>query len=209
MGSLMVRGIEVELITRRLDPGNEMRLRLWEKQNGKCECCGDELKEGRYEVAHIIARASSIGDEGNAEHNLCLTCKPCHNEENHAQDLSNPWYGHTLASHPSPVLQDLFEKEGKPRQQVFGSGATSGKPVYEIDARGSRSNGIWEYGYGIPIFSPVDDPERCLDDNGLWRHEPTYWHDIWVSCSDYDLEDAEEADECMPYDGEHLYPIGR
>ena len=66
----MVRGLEVELVTQRMDPGKETRARLWEKQEGKCACCGEALEEGKCDVAHIIARASSLGEDGNAETNL-------------------------------------------------------------------------------------------------------------------------------------------
>lgn len=42
----------------------------------------------------------------------------------------------------------------------------------------------------------------------MWRHEPSYWHEIWLACPDYNLDGPEEADHCMSYDGEHLYTIG-
>ncbi len=83
--------------------------------------------------------------------------------------------------------------------------------VYKLDARGSRPNAIWEYPYRLPIFSPLDQPERCLDDSGNWRRNLTDWDYIWVAASEEDLGldllDPDDADWCMPYDGKHLYPL--
>ena len=83
--------------------------------------------------------------------------------------------------------------------------------MYRLDARGSRPNAVWEYPYRLPIFSPIDEPERCLTGDGHWVRNPSEWDYVWVAASGkdlgLDLEDPEDADYCMPYDGEHLYPI--
>ena len=110
MGVIMARAVEVDLITKRVDPGEEKVAALKKRQEGCCSECGELLEDGRFEVCHIIPRASSIGEEGNALSNLTLKCKPCHNNENHAQDLSKQkQFSHTLASHPSPWIYDLFK----------------------------------------------------------------------------------------------------
>ena len=162
LGAWMFRGMENNLITKRIHAQPETIKCLMIQQEGKCSTCDELLQEGRFEVCHVIPRASSIGDEGNQVPNLTLKCKPCHNDENHSQDLSNQKQtGHTLASHPSPFLHYLFHWGGKPPQQVCGQGYDDpqiGKDVYELDARGSRPNAIFEYPYRIPIFFATGRP---------------------------------------------------
>ena len=116
--------------------------------------------------------------------------------------------GHTLASQPSPLVEDLFKVSGKPRQQTGGIGAKGYQTVYKLDGRGSRPNGVWEYPYELPIFSPLDEPEPCIQDEGGLTRDLTEYDYIWVAADIKDLENPEVADDCMPYDGEHLYPIG-
>ena len=136
-------------------------------------------------MCHVIPRASSIGDEGNQVPNLILKFKPCHNDETHSQDLSNQnQTGHTLASHPSPFLHYLFHWGGKPPQQVCGAGYDDpqiGKDVYELDARGSRPNAIFEYPYRIPIYSPLDDPEPCTKSDGSFNPEKYDYNFVLIS----------------------------
>ena len=111
-----------------------------------------------------------------------------------------------------PFIQYILDMEGKPKQQVSGEGYDTERRdmnVYELDARSSRPNGIFESQYPIPIFSPLDDPVPCQDGNGKWAQDPSKFAEIWIDCAHkYDLTDPEVADDCMPYDGPHLYPVG-
>ena len=91
--------------------------------------------------------------------------------------------GHTLASQPSPLVEDLFKVSGKPRQQTGGIGAKGYQTVYKLDGRGSRPNGVWEYPYELPIFSPLDEPERCIQDEGGLTRDLTEYDYIWVAAS--------------------------
>ena len=96
-------------------------------------------------------------------------------------------------------------------QQVSGNGCEQGDVVYELDARGSRPNGLWYYGYRIPIFSPIDDPQACLRTDGdIWREGAPHKFDyIYVECTDKpDLTDPEIRDYYLPYEGPHIYPYG-
>ena len=160
LGVMMVRGMECDLITKRIHLTTAQISNLWEQQNGLCSVCEEKLEEGKFEVCHIISRAGSLGCDGNALSNLALKCKMCHNDENHAQDMSNTKHdshGHTLASHPSPLIQYILDMEGKPKQQVSGEGDDTERRdmhVYELDARSSRPNCIFEYQYPIPISLP-------------------------------------------------------
>ena len=119
----MFRGMEADLITNRIHADPQTIEHLMGEQDGKCSTCTEPLQQGGLEVCHVIPRASSIGDEGNGIQNIILKCKPCHNNENHSQYMSNQKKnGHTLASHPSPFMHYLFHYGGKPPQQVCGEG---------------------------------------------------------------------------------------
>ena len=213
-GAIMLRALERILITRRLDAPKEQKEALWESQGGLCADCGDLLglsfETAKYDVAHKRVRHQSIGDEGNDTSNLELKCRTCHTRETEQQDAATRSHGHTLASHPSPLVAELFQISGKPKQQSGGM-KCSGDDIYRLDARGSRPNALWEYPYRLPIFSPIDEPERCVDEDGIWTRPPQEWDYIWVAASGqdlgYNLDDPHDADFCMPYDGEHLYPI--
>ena len=174
-GVLMLRALECILITKRLDAPKEHKETLWITQGGKCAECGDllgmSLESAKYDVAHKRVRHQSIGDEGNHTSNLELKCRPCHTRETEQQDAATRSHGHTLASHPSPLVAEWFKISGKPRQQTGGV-KCSGDDIYRLDARGSRPNAIWEYPYRLPIFSPIDEPERCLGDDGSWVRNP-------------------------------------
>ena len=214
-GVLMLRALETALITRRMDAPKEVKEELWRAQEGMCSDCGDSLGEtfekAKYDVAHRRPRRHSIGAEGNDANNLNLKCKACHRKETEEQDMTTRCIGHTLASHPCPKVEELFKVSGKPRQQTGGIGGRQYQSVFKLDGRGSRPNGVWEYPYPLPIFSPLDEPEPCLDERGAWVQDPREWDYIWIAASSLDLgldlEDPDDADYCMPYDGEHLYPI--
>ena len=167
----MLRALETALITRRMDAPKEVKEELWRAQEGKCSDCGDSLGEtfekAKYDVAHRRPRRHSIGGQGNDANNLDLKCKACHRKETEEQDMTTRCIGHTLASQPSPLVENLFKVSGKPRQQTGGIGAKGYETVYKLDGRGSRPNGVWEYPYKLPIFSPLDEPERCIQDEGL------------------------------------------
>ena len=76
---------------------------------------------------------------------------------------------------------------GKPRQGT-GNIKCNGDDVYRLDARGSRPNAVWEYPYRLPIFSPIDEPERGLDNDGFfWVRNTEEWDYIWVAASGEDL----------------------
>ena len=68
----MVRAVEVDFITKRVYADETTIATLKEKQAGCCSECEDPLQDGRFEVCHIIPRASSIGDAGNDVSNLTL-----------------------------------------------------------------------------------------------------------------------------------------
>lgn len=80
-----------------------------------------------------------------------------------------------------------------------------------MDARGSRPNGQWFYGYRIPIFGPLDDPKPCtITDGETWREgAPDKFDYIYVECRDKpDLTDPEIPDYYLPYEGPNIYPYG-
>lgn len=81
--------------------------------------------------------------------------------------------------------------------------------VFEVDDRSSRPNGIFEYAYSRPIFSPIYDPQPCTWSNGTWRRPLIDCGYVLVDCDNrYDLVEEEERDKAMPYEGPDMYPIG-
>ena len=139
-GVLMLRALECDLISKRLDAPTEQKEAVWKTQGGMCAECGDSLglslESAQYDVAHKRVRHQSIGDEGNHTSNLELKCRPCHTRETEQQDAATRSHGHTLASHPSLLVAEWFNISGKPRQQTGGV-KCSGDDIYRLDATGS------------------------------------------------------------------------
>ena len=52
-----------------------VRLRVWEKEGGRCHACGRPIRVGeKWTMEHRVAL---INGGANAENNLCLTCCNC------------------------------------------------------------------------------------------------------------------------------------
>lgn len=62
-----------------------VRLRVWERCEGKCHACGRKIRAGEcWTLEHLVAL---INNGRNAEDNLCLTCSNCLPAKN-AADVS-------------------------------------------------------------------------------------------------------------------------
>ena len=77
-----------------------------------------------------------------------------------------------------------------------------------IDIRSCRPNSLFSYGYGLPVFSPIDDPQPCIDDSGALLYSLQYFDYYLVDASaKYDIKKAEVLDSCRPYYGRKLYDL--
>ena len=111
---------------------------------------------------------------------------------------------HTLKSQMNPVVLRYFTELQKPTQMSF-----AGEPVPEkqdfvscADARGSRSNPLFNRSLPLPIYSPAAQPEP-VDANAL---ETWQWQFVDVG-DRYDLSDVTVLQKIRPYDGAHVYPV--
>ena len=53
----------------------------------------------------------------------------------------------------------------------------------------------------------MNEPEKCHNDSGHIVRSFTEYDYIWVDATgDIDIDNADDLDHCMPYDGAHLYP---
>ena len=62
-----------------------------------------------------------------------------------------------------------------PTQQVLCNGAPEDAEVFDIDARGSRPNALFDYKFDIPVVSPLDDIQAI--DGACWREYDYLWKD--------------------------------
>ena len=105
---------------------------------------------------------------------------------------------------------EVFHKAPKPMQFT---GAWKQLPPHLshckcIDVSGCRSNAIFEYEYGLPVFSPLDHVERILDDNGCIIKDLENFAFVWVHCPDVDLSDRDQAKAAFPWTGSRWYALG-
>ena len=65
-----------------------------------------------------------------------------------------------------------------------------------------------EYRWGLPTFSPLDDWEEFLDEDGVPVRPLDSYAFFYVNVPDVDLSDPETADLYFPYSGARSYCLG-
>ena len=102
------------------------------------------------------------------------------------------------------VLRYFTELE-KPTQMSFKSAPVPQTQDFVCcaDARGPRSNPLFNRKLPLPIYSPAAQPEP-VDPKNL---EAWQWQFVDAGDGTYDLEDANVLQRIRPYDGAHLYPV--
>jgi hypothetical protein len=59
-----------------------VKLRIWDREQGRCYLTGRKLRAGEYDFEHVIALANWTGDgHGNRESNIRLAYRPAHREK--------------------------------------------------------------------------------------------------------------------------------
>lgn len=65
---------------------DHVKLRIWDREQGRCYLTGRKLRAGEYDFEHVIALSLWTGDgHGNRESNIRLVYRPKHREKT-AQD---------------------------------------------------------------------------------------------------------------------------
>ena len=208
MPFLMHRAINAMLVKKRHSASVEDMAELIEKQGNKCKICGDSLSPKHREVDHIIPLGEGGGNE---VHNLQILCKECHATKTEREENSNGnTHFHTLESQLSPHLVEVFHESAKPMQFTGAWNQLSKDADYCncLDVVGCRSNAIFEYEHGLPIFSPLDQVERIMDEEGFMVRELKDYAVIYVNCPDVDLEDKAQAEAAFPWTGSRWYVLG-
>jgi 5-methylcytosine-specific restriction protein A len=58
---------------------DHVKLRIWDREGGRCYLTGRKLRAGEYDFEHVIALANWTGDgHGNRESNIRLAYRPAH-----------------------------------------------------------------------------------------------------------------------------------
>jgi len=96
-------------------------------------------------------------------------------------------------------MLNIFHFAPKPMQVYWGGPVPKGAEVNCIDAIGCRENALVDNDDALPIFSPLDAPELCHDENGNFKHEPMYYDYLYV-----DIPDGDEKGR-FPYTGRRFY----
>ena len=74
-----------------------------------------------------------------------------------------------------------------------------------MDATSCRVNALLEYPLGLPTFSPLDEIERVLDEEGFFTCPLDDWDYIYVDCPEVDLNDPVAARAAFPWSGSRFY----
>lgn len=61
---------------------DHVKLRIWDREGGRCYLTGRKLRAGEYDFEHVIALANWTGEgHGNRESNIRLAYRPAHREK--------------------------------------------------------------------------------------------------------------------------------
>lgn len=61
---------------------DHVKLRIWDREAGRCYLTGRRLRAGEYDFEHVVALANWTGDgHGNRESNIRLAYRPAHREK--------------------------------------------------------------------------------------------------------------------------------
>jgi hypothetical protein len=117
---------------------------------------------------------------------------------------------HPLLSFMSPKMYETYCQMPKP-MELSGRWASPNwaDPKFEqvkcLDVKGCRSNALLD---GLPTFSPLDDWEEYLDEDGCPRRPLDSYDFLYVSIPDVDLCDKDVAEAHFPYTGARSYCLG-
>ena len=65
-----------------------------------------------------------------------------------------------------PEMLNIFHYAPKPKQVYRGGPTPKHEKISCIDAIACRENAIVDSDLALPVFSPLDEPEVCQDENG-------------------------------------------
>ena len=171
-----------------------------------CPLCAEKLPDdlSLCEVDHI--RRLDQGGEDTKD-SMQLFHRPCHRCKTQKENLSLRAPTPRIESQFNYYVKQLFDETTLPTQVVWGQRPKTSE-VECIDIRNCRPNSLFTYGYDLPVFSPIDDPQRCTDDDGGLLRELDYFDCYLVDASaEYDVSKPEVLDECRPYYGRKLYDL--
>jgi hypothetical protein len=121
---------------------------------------------------------------------------------------------HPLISCMSPKMYETFCKMPKPMElsgrwanPKWGDDAKYVR-VTIMDVVSCRTNALLEYQWGLPTFSPLDDWEEYLDEDGVPARPLDSYDFLYVSVPDVDLSSQETANAFFPYTGARAYCVG-
>jgi hypothetical protein len=167
MASLMDRMIQQLLVTKRKEASQADKKVVCERQGDRCAACSVKLDNR----AHLDHKKPLHEGGSNELDNLQYLCRECHESKTQMEELARGSRYHPLLSFMSPKMYETYCKMPKP-MELSGRWADPRwvDPKYEqvkcLDVKGCRSNALLEYQYGLPTFSPLDDWEEYLAEDG-------------------------------------------
>ena len=162
------KAIYALLVTKRKQLPEDIRHELAVAQDFKCPLCTEQLPEdlSKCEVDHI-RRLDQGGKED--KDNMQLIHRPCYRLKTQKENLSVKSPTPRIESQFNYYVKQLFDETSFPTQVVWGEKPETSAPnkdVQCIDICNCRPNSLFSYGYDLPVFSPIDDPQPCIDSSG-------------------------------------------
>jgi len=108
--------------TKRGRHGKQVRLAIWEREQGKCMVCGCKLQVGRFIFEHV--RALELGGTDTPD-NIRLTCLPCAREktrDDHSRAAKAKRQKSNALGLKAPSRNPLPGSKSSPWKRTFSKG---------------------------------------------------------------------------------------
>ena len=206
MASLADRMLQQLLVTKRKEASSDVKKAIWERQGHACAACGTKLDKR----SHLDHKQPLHEGGSNEPENLQYLCRECHETKTQQEEMARGASYHPLQSSMSPHMYETFCKMPKPLALSgrWGALKQGQESVRCVDVRGCRTNALLEYQWDLPTFSPLDDWEEYLDEEGVPRRPLDQYDFFYVDIPDVDLCDPSTADFYFPYTGARAYCLG-
>lgn len=95
-----------------------VRLRIWDREKGRCYLTGKKLRQGEYDFEHVIALALWTGEgHGNRESNIRLAYRPAHREKTKQDREAKAKSDRVRKKHVLPRKPSRFQSRGFDRSE--------------------------------------------------------------------------------------------
>lgn len=117
-----------------------VKLRIWDREGGRCYLTGKKLRLGEYDFEHVIALALWTGEgHGNRESNIRLAYRPAHRDKTKSDVADKAASDRVRKKHVLPRQPSKWAKRDKVAAPAQRRASTPLAPKFPGDIMARRS----------------------------------------------------------------------